>query len=246
MVVNGTNFNIVNLELFNHSVEGIRRSISTPDSFYCSDNVIAWNRNLSFMSDEGFMSALRRNATSNEEMGIAWRTYILCYFAKLALRLPGDFLEVGAYRGNTVNVLVDRLDMASSGKNYYLYDTFEHAQTDVNHAMPGHGPDLYASVQARFAGHPFVRVVKGHVPGTFDQALPLQIAFAHLDLNQAPAEVAALELIIPRLVPGAILVLDDYGWWGYRAQKEAEDPLFAKFGLDVLELPTGQGLVIKP
>ena len=43
-----------------------------------------------------------------------------------------------------------------------------------------------------------------------------------------------------------MLVLDDYGWWCYEAQKKAEDPLLASFGLDVLELPTGQGLVIKP
>ena len=48
-----------------------------------------------------------------------------------------------------------------------------------------------------------------------------------------------------RMVPGAVLILDDYGWLAYRAQKLAEDPWFAKYGYRVLEMPTGQGLLIK-
>ena len=41
------------------------------------------------------------------------------------------------------------------------------------------------------------------------------------------------------------MVLDDYGWRGYRAQKLAEDPWLAARGYQVLELPTGQGLLFK-
>ena len=40
MIVNGDNFNITNLPLFKHSLEGLRQSVATPDSFYSSDNVI--------------------------------------------------------------------------------------------------------------------------------------------------------------------------------------------------------------
>ena len=42
-----------------------------------------------------------------------------------------------------------------------------------------------------------------------------------------------------------MIVLDDYGWSLYRAQKQAEDAFFAERGYLVLELPTGQGLVVK-
>ncbi|MBS4089755.1 MULTISPECIES: class I SAM-dependent methyltransferase [Pseudomonas] len=246
MIVNGDNFNITNLPLFKHSLEGLRQSVATPDSFYSSDNVICWNRNFSFMTDEGFMEIMRRNATSNIEMTIIWRTYILCHFATLARSLPGDFVEVGAYKGNTANVIADRIDMASSGKQYYLYDAFEHQETDEHHAMPEHGPQLYNQVKERFANYPFVQVIQGYVPESFEKGFPEKIAFAHVDLNQAPAEVEALKRIVPNMVPGAVLVLDDYGWWSYGSQKAAEDPLLASFGLTVLELPTGQGLVIKP
>jgi O-methyltransferase len=48
------------------------------------------------------------------------------------------------------------------------------------------------------------------------------------------------------MVPGAILLLDDYGWYYYRQQQSAEDAFFAPRGAKVLELPTGQGMLIKP
>jgi hypothetical protein len=246
MIVTGGNFNVTNFELFKHSVEGIRQSIACPENFFCSDNMITWNRNFSFMTDKPFVEAFNKNSVSDIEVTIVWRTYVLCHFAKLAVRLPGDFVEVGAYKGNTANVIMDRLDFGSRDKTYWLYDAFEHTGTEINHAMPEHGPDLYEKVRERFAPYPFVRTIKGYVPDSFEQGFPEKVAFAHVDLNQAPAEIAALEMILPRLVSGGVLVLDDYGWFGYRAQKVAEDPLLAEWGLEALELPTGQGVVIKP
>lgn len=245
MIVQGGNFNVVNIPLFDRSVAGLRESLACPDHFFCSDNLITWNKNLSFASDPGFLAAFNRNTTTVNEHAIQWRTYILCHFAQLALRLPGDFVEVGAYRGNTANVIADRVNLGSSDKTYWLYDTFDHTGTEVNHAMPAHSPQLYGEVKARFATYPHVNVIQGHVPDSFAKGFPDQIAFAHIDLNQVQAEIAALRLIIPRLVTGGFLILDDYGWYGYSAQKAAEDPLLAEYGLVALELPTGQGLVIK-
>ena len=46
-------------------------------------------------------------------------------------------------------------------------------------------------------------------------------------------------------MPGAVVILDDYGWAGCLAQKRAEDTFLAERGYQVLELPTGQGMVIK-
>ncbi len=65
------------------------------------------------------------------------------------------------------------------------------------------------------------------------------------DLNNAPAEIGALDRLFDRVSPGGIVLFDDYGWLAYRAQKDAEDPWLAARGYQVLELPTGQGLVFK-
>lgn len=244
MLFKGINFNVTNPVLFEQCVEGIKQSIATPDHYFCADNLITWNRNLGFLKDDVFLESVRRNSNTDVELSIIWRTYILCYFANYAKRVGGDFVEVGAYKGNTANIILENSGLVETGKRYFIYDTFEHSDADLNHALPEHGARLYDQVRSRFQKYDFVTVVKGYVPESFSQHFPERIAFAHVDLNQAPAEVGALRRIIPVLSPGAVIILDDYGWWGYHQQKEAEDPLFAEYGLAVLELPTGQGLVL--
>jgi O-methyltransferase len=64
-------------------------------------------------------------------------------------------------------------------------------------------------------------------------------------LNEAPAEIAALDSLFDRVVPSGMVILDDYEWAGYREQKLAEDPWFEARGYRVMPLPTGQGLVFK-
>lgn len=63
-------------------------------------------------------------------------------------------------------------------------------------------------------------------------------------MNSAPGELAALNAIEDRLVPGAVIMLDDFGAIPYRAQHIAETEWFQKRGRYVLELPTSQGMVI--
>ena len=68
----------------------------------------------------------------------------------------------------------------------------------------------------------------------------------HIDMNCAPPEVAALEYLWPRLVPGALVLLDDYGYQRHELQKDAMDGLAARLGVSILSLPTGQGLLVRP
>lgn len=244
MQVKGTNWNVLDYELFDASITGLNQSIATPDQFFCSDNIVTWNRNLSFMYDVEFLDRVKKNYPTAAEQSTIWRIYTLCYFVHIAKKLPGDFVEVGTYKGNTARMVVEETGFNNLNKMYYLYDTFDHADSDINHVLPDHGPNLYQEVRGRFSDCQNVKIIKGYIPESFNQGFPDSISFAHVDLNQAPAEVAALQRILPALVHGGIIVLDDYGWFGYRDQKAAEDPLFEKFGLKVLELPTGQGLVI--
>jgi predicted O-methyltransferase YrrM len=101
-------------------------------------------------------------------------------------------------------------------------------------------------VQQKFVNYPQVRLVKGLIPDSFAGNCPDKVAYLHIDLNQAPAEIAALDHLFDRMVPGGILILDDYEWAGnYRNQKLAEDSWFEARHYRVMPLPTGQGLVIK-
>lgn len=228
--------------------EGIRKAGEAAvkgGGLFFGDNLFTYGRNLSFVEDSKLMAATAAHTENAVEKAILWRHAVVAWGAKQGMRLEGDFVECACYKGTTARIICDYVDFAASSKTYYLYDLFEHDDSMPHHAMPEHSTSLYERVKARFASIPNVRVTKGAVPDVLQQVAPEKIAFMHLDLNNAAAEIGALEMLFDRMVPGAILVLDDYGWLGYRAQKLAEDPWLAARGYQVLELPTGQGLVIK-
>lgn len=229
-------------------IAGIQQSIDNlaPQSgIYTGDNLFTYQRNLSFMEDEPFMAAWRKHASDAVEKAILWRTAILLGGVRNGLKLQGDFVECGCYKGTSVRILCDTVDFGASDRRYFLYDLFEYDASSMSNGMPEHGGHLYQSVKDRFADLPNVVVTQGRVPEVLGEVVPDKIAFMHLDMNSAAAEVGALEVLWDRMVPGAMLVLDDYGWEGYRAQKLAEDAWLQARGFHVIELPTGQGLVIK-
>lgn len=224
-----------------HSINHMKAQVG----IYTGDNFFTFNRNLSFLEDAALMQAFEKNASNEVERAILWRTAVLLWGARNGLRLEGDFVEGGCYKGTSVRILCDALDFGKVDKRYFLYDLFDHDPSMPHHAMPEHSRQLHQSVVDRFADLPNVVITQGKIPDVLVDVAPKKIAFMHLDMNNAPAEVGALEVLFERMVPGALLVLDDYGWLAYRGQKMAEDPWFAGRGFHVLELPTGQGLVIK-
>ncbi len=214
--------------------------------FHFADNFFTWARNNSMLDDEVFVKAWDANVESDADKAIVWRRYILACAAYHCVQLDGDFVECGAYTGVGVKTVVDYLGGVSFPKNFWLYDLFEHEEWMLHDAMPDHGPDLESRVRDKFSSYPQVKIFKGCIPDVFDGQSPRDIAYLHIDLNEAPAEIAALEALFDRVVPGGIVILDDYEWAGvYRSQKLAEDPWFEARHYRVMPLPTGQGIVIK-
>ena len=112
------------------------------------------------------------------------------------------------------------LDWDRRGKTFWLLDTFagldpryvtgEHedavaAERNARQLRSGFYLQGVDSVRANFAEWRNVRIVQGSVPGTLAEITSPRIAYLHLDMNSAPPEVAALEGLWPRLVPGAIV-----------------------------------------
>jgi O-methyltransferase len=229
-------------EPFLAHLEGLFGTLKIDSGVFASDSLIVWGRNLGFLDDEAFVAAYQRNAQALHERGILWRTATVIWAARQAARREGGFVELGCYAGTTARILVETVDLGD--RPYYLYDLFEHEESHVHHAMPEHGPGLFERVKTRFEDKPNVHVIRGFVPDSFEQGVPDKIAFAHIDMNNAQAELGALEALKDRFVPGAILLFDDFGQIPYREQHLKERAWFAERGIPILELPTGQGLVI--
>jgi O-methyltransferase len=211
-----------------------------------ADNFLTWSRNMSMLDDRPFVKAWESNIESPSDEAIVWRRYVLACAGYHCVQLDGDFVECGTYTGVGIKTVVDYLGGPAFPRTFWGYDIFEHDPSMINHPMPDHGAGLYGRVQKKFSAYPQVRLIKGLIPQVFETGCPDRIAYLHIDLNQAPAEVAALERLFDRMVPGGILILDDYEWSGfYRPQKLAEDQWFEARHYRVMPLPTGQGLVIK-
>lgn len=235
-------WNIADHGVLNDAIDAVFGATKSQTGLFAADNLITFARNLGFIDDERLVKAWSTHATEAHERGIIWRTAVVVWAARQAMRREGGFVECGCYKGTTSRIMLDAVDMAD--RQFYLYDLFEHDKSMEHHAMPEHGSELFPWVKARFADFPNVHVIKGFVPESFEQGVPDKIAFAHIDMNNATAEIAALDAIEHRLVPGAVIVLDDFGGLPYRKQFVAETEWFAKRGIHVLELPTSQGLVI--
>ena len=242
----GAHFNVTDVEKFKQGLALIKESLfDQGDTLFAADNLITWNRNLSFLRDDFFLEILRSDESTVIEKSVIWRLYILLYFAEIASTTDGDFVEMGCHTGHTAAHLIKRIDLPALGKHYYLYDLFEWKEGDQHTRMPGHyNKKMYEDVKKKFRGMPYVSIIKGSVPDSLKQGFPDKIAFAHIDMNHPMAEAGALERVLPVLTKGGIVVFDDYGWWGYSAQKMALDPIIKKHGRNVLELPTGQAILI--
>jgi O-methyltransferase len=212
--------------------------------------------NCDFLRDPLFREAYRlgRETDSWHGCDIEWRAYVVCWAAAKGRGLEGDYVECGVNRGGYSRAVAHYVDLAEQPKKLWLLDTFEglvaEQLTPEERARgvleAARYPDCYDEVRATFAPFPNVELIKGPVPDTLARVTSETISYLSIDMNCAAPEIAAAEHFWPRLAPGATVVLDDYGWKRYAAQREAFDAFASERAVPILPLPTGQGLILKP
>lgn len=219
---------------------------------FITEGLLTWRRNCGFLLDPAFAKFVKEYEAHAHVPNYYWQIHTVAWAARSCLKVPGDFVELGVYKGYTTAIVAGYIDFAASGKDWYLYDTFEGIPEDqlneswANAFYKGDDPDaLHASVCALFEGYETIRVIRGRVPEILADEAPDTIAFMHVDLNSAKAERAGLEALYDRLSVGGMIVFDDYGWTACIEQKTAIDAFFAERDGHVLEIPTGQGLFVK-
>lgn len=209
-----------------------------------------------FVDEDRFRDAYAAgHATGSWPHGdLRWRAHVICWAAARGALLPGAFVECGVNRGGFALTAMKYVGFETLGKTFFLLDTFaglvaEQLTADERAAgLRGGGyQPCHAAVLRTFAPYgPAVRVIKGIVPDTLSMVDAGQVAFLSIDMNAREPEISAAEFFWDRLVPGAAMVLDDYGWRKHAAQRIAFDGFARQRGVPLLVLPTGQGLILKP
>jgi len=238
------------------------QNIARKKGHYAEDGLISIHNN-EFTLDESFVSAYQRGLDSGHgvDPNHRWRIHTALWAAQVASRLEGDFVECGVNTGFVSSAIMHHLDWNTLNKNFYLLDTFngpvekwfseaEQSKGKVEESIKAKSlgrfrTDIQATIE-NFSEWNSVSIVQGAVPDTLPQVKTEKVAYLHLDMNQAYPEVKAAEHFWPLIVPGGVILLDDYAFIGYEAQKSAMDGFARKAGVEILSLPTGQGLIIKP
>ena len=219
--------------------------------------------NCDFITNPRFITSyeLGRRTDKNktvlsEGQEIYWRIHVLCWAAAQVKHLRGDFVDCGVNTGIFARAIINYIDFINTDKTYFLLDTFtglderyssaEELAQDLNRNYIANKATLYDQVKETFDGFN-VKIVKGTVPDTLGEVTTDRIAFLSIDMNCVQPEIAALEYFWGKMVSGGIIVLDDYGYSNsHKIQKQAHDVFAASKGVEILTLPTCQGMIIKP
>ena len=209
----------------------------------------------SFLNRPDFISAYFRMRVASRAVvdpGLQWRVHQAMWCAANCMETEGDFVECGTGKGLMMSAVLDSLpNWGTSEKRLLLFDTFSPFGID-----PSSGKNLeefglrgtYASdiedVAANFSEWKRIELIKGFLPGTLHQGKIEKIAFLHVDLNHAPAEIAVVRELWPKIQRGGMMLLDDYAQ--VSEQNNAMNELSRELSFIILTTGTGQGIVVKP
>jgi hypothetical protein len=226
---------------------------------YADDGLISQHIT-EFLNDKKFIDSYnlgkKTGALKNHPGDIHFRAYIACWAAKYALALPGDFVECGVGKGLLSKTIVNYLGFEKIEKKLYLFDTFLGIPVEQGVANEKKNMEIlnkthfsipyFEDVGKAFSEYPNVILVKGIVPDTFREIDLGRVAYISIDMNNASAEISAIEYLWDKLVFGGVVVLDDYAYGPeFLEQKRAWDIFALNNKIEILTLPTGQGLIIK-
>ena len=174
-----------------------------------------------------------------------------------AAGIPGAVVECGVWRGGSSMLAAATLLRAGDvDRDLWLYDTFqgmsEPGEEDVDitgqrmrdvwsrHRDDRDSPLLcfnsLEEVRANMAsvGYPADRVhlITGKVEDTIPGAAPDRIAILRLDTDWYESTKHELDHLFPRIAPGGVLIVDDYGHW--QGARQAVERYLSEHGITIL------------
>jgi hypothetical protein len=186
-------------------------------------------------------------------------------------KIPGEIVECGVWRGGSMQAIALVLQHeGDTERELHLYDTFEGMpeptaedtrtwwgetrsakelleESDKDSDMWAiAGLDDVKQAMAE-SGYPAERIhyYPGMVEDTIPDQAPEQIALLRLDTDWYSSTKHELEHLYDRLVPGGVLILDDYGDWD--GARKAIDEWVASRDEKLFLVPMGWGrIAVKP
>jgi hypothetical protein len=188
--------------------------------------------------DELYLAGVLATRTSPVPLRRRDRFFLLLQEFEKTLELEGLAAECGCFRGLSSYLLCSRMKRAQpgfDGKGYRVFDSFrglsepqnEDALSEADASAP-HADDVRAGrfsasldeVRRSLAPFPGIGYFPGWIPAAFPQDAQ-RYRFVHIDVDLYQPTKDSLEYFWPRLVPGGLMVCDDYNWPGGKRAVEA-------------------------
>lgn len=172
-------------------------------------------------------------------------------------KIPGDIVECGVWQGGSMMAAaLELIAIGDTTRTLWLYDTFTGMSAPTSRdvavtgriAIEGYDAAPLASVTLNLTntGWPMerARFIQGKVEDTIPGTVPERIALLRLDTDWYESTRHELHHLYPRLRPGGILILDDYGHWA--GHRQAIDEYFARSPVFLHRIDYAGRLVVKP
>jgi len=186
----------------------IRHAEIFPTATYCP-----------WLADEEFNRVYE--AVRNHTLVDRYRCYELWQLVAEAAKLPaGDVIEIGVWRGGTGALVARKCQIDGIHDTVYLCDTFQGVvkagPQDVTYVGGEHADTAKGVVTALCDSLKLdrIRILQGIFPedsGVMVCDRSFRLCHIDVDAYQSAKDIA--EWIWPRLVPGGIVVYDDYGFY---------------------------------
>lgn len=168
------------------------------------------------------------------------RLWTIFSLAGCVRHLPGDVAEFGVYKGGCLRMLA----RIFARDVMIAFDTFEgipFSSNEDNHHRQGDFRDTSLESVAEFVDSGNVVYKKGLFSEFLKHDNDMRYKFVHVDCDVYNSVIEACLYFTPRMVPGGIIVFDDYGSPTCLGVRKAINSFYGKRSV---KLTTGQAIYI--
>jgi hypothetical protein len=175
------------------------------------------------------------------------RSFVLYQFARHARLIDGDIAEVGVYKGGTAELLAELFN--NTNKTLYLFDTFcgtPSTIAPVDMHQEGDFSDVsLPTIKARLKKYSQIEFREGVFPETTVGLNDKRFCFVYLDADIYQETKDGLNFFYKRVLPGGVIVIDDYEGKHCPGVKQAIDEFGVQYDIQPIIFAKAQCILIK-
>jgi len=187
-------------------------------------------------------------------LGLKYRHYYVYVSTLIANRntKSNNYVECGVCDGLTI-FFNSQLHNFNNKLKVYLYDSWSKVRNkDYINIKEKNKTDTYSYLDINQTKKNLIEFKKylifnkGYIPEIFKISKnPKKICWLHIDLNASKPTLSTLNFFYKRLEKNGIILIDDYADSNYAETRLVIDNFFLKKNDILIQLPTGQAIILK-